>query len=119
MDSRFIEVSREETNRSVGAPTSTAVGKSTAHGRAVQSLALRAFTARKRPTTHYALRSERRTAKGHLAHRLKSVAGISVDADMIFDFHVKRIHEYKRQSLNVLRIGRPPEDGASAAGRGR
>lgn len=46
----------------------------------------------------------KRIAKGHLAHWLKSVAGISVDADMIFDCHVKRIHEYKRQLLNVLRI---------------
>jgi glycogen phosphorylase len=46
----------------------------------------------------------KRIAKGHLAHWLKSVAGISVDADMIFDCHVKRIHEYKRQLLNVLRM---------------
>ncbi len=46
----------------------------------------------------------KRTAKGHFAYWLKTAAGISVDADMIFDCQVKRIHEYKRQLLNVLRI---------------
>lgn len=30
--------------------------------------------------------------------------GESVDADTLFDVHVKRIHEYKRQLLNVLHI---------------
>jgi starch phosphorylase len=46
----------------------------------------------------------KRTVKEHFAHWLKSTAGIIVDADMIFDCQVKRIHEYKRQLLNVLRI---------------
>src|SRR5207247_1497749 len=31
-------------------------------------------------------------------------AGQTVDPDTIFDCHVKRIHEYKRQLLNALRI---------------
>jgi glycogen phosphorylase len=30
--------------------------------------------------------------------------GVSVDCDTIFDCHIKRIHEYKRQLLNALRI---------------
>jgi starch phosphorylase len=30
--------------------------------------------------------------------------GFSVDAETIFDCHIKRIHEYKRQLLNALRI---------------
>src|SRR4029079_1591357 len=31
-------------------------------------------------------------------------AGLSVDPDTIFDCQVKRIHEYKRQLLNALRV---------------
>ena len=35
---------------------------------------------------------------------LRSTTGQSVDPDSIFDCQVKRIHEYKRQLLNALRI---------------
>jgi starch phosphorylase len=35
---------------------------------------------------------------------LKSSCGQSVDPDTIFDCHIKRIHEYKRQLLNALRL---------------
>src|SRR5204863_847572 len=38
------------------------------------------------------------------AHWLESSFGQRVDPDTIFDCQVKRIHEYKRQLLNVLRI---------------
>ena len=35
---------------------------------------------------------------------LKANSGESVDPDTIFDCQIKRIHEYKRQLLNALRI---------------
>ncbi|HVN47137.1 MAG TPA: glycogen/starch/alpha-glucan phosphorylase [Steroidobacteraceae bacterium] len=46
----------------------------------------------------------KRTAKGLFANWLQTTAGFSVDPDTIFDCHIKRIHEYKRRLLNVLRI---------------
>jgi starch phosphorylase len=44
------------------------------------------------------------SAKREFAAWLQSSSGIAVDPDSIFDCHVKRIHEYKRQLLNALRI---------------
>src|SRR5262249_25295468 len=38
------------------------------------------------------------------ANRLKASTGELVDPDTVFDCQVKRIHEYKRQLLNALRI---------------
>jgi starch phosphorylase len=43
-------------------------------------------------------------AKVHFADWLKSTTGQVADPDTIFDCQVKRIHEYKRQLLNALRI---------------
>lgn len=43
-------------------------------------------------------------AKHHFADWLKMTSGVVVDPDTIFDCQIKRIHEYKRQLLNVLRI---------------
>jgi starch phosphorylase len=43
-------------------------------------------------------------AKWHFADWLHWSSGIRVDPDTIFDCHVKRIHEYKRQLLMALRI---------------
>jgi glycogen phosphorylase len=43
-------------------------------------------------------------AKVRFAHWLKSTSGKIVDPATIFDCHIKRIHEYKRQLLNALRI---------------
>jgi glycogen phosphorylase len=43
-------------------------------------------------------------AKTSFANWLKAVSGVVVDPVSIFDCQVKRIHEYKRQLLNALRI---------------
>jgi glycogen phosphorylase len=46
----------------------------------------------------------KREAKVQFANWLKSTSGHVVDPDTIFDCHIKRIHEYKRQLMNALRI---------------
>jgi starch phosphorylase len=51
-------------------------------------------------------RAAKRTAKARFADWLKSSSGLAVDPDSIFDVQIKRIHEYKRQLLNVLHIVR-------------
>jgi glycogen phosphorylase len=45
-----------------------------------------------------------RAAKLHFVDWLKRSCGETVDPDSIFDCQIKRIHEYKRQLLNALRI---------------
>ncbi len=44
----------------------------------------------------------RRTNKIALARLVADQLGIRLDPDALFDVHIKRIHEYKRQLLNVL-----------------
>ena len=51
-----------------------------------------------------AFRKAKQEAKVQFADWLRSTSGQSVDPDSIFDCQVKRIHEYKRQVLNALRI---------------
>ncbi|PYN30170.1 MAG: glycogen phosphorylase [Candidatus Rokuibacteriota bacterium] len=51
-----------------------------------------------------AVRAAKRSAKTAFAQWLRSASGQTVDPDTIFDSQVKRIHEYKRQLLNALRI---------------
>ncbi|HSG64827.1 MAG TPA: glycogen/starch/alpha-glucan phosphorylase [Gammaproteobacteria bacterium] len=46
----------------------------------------------------------KRTNKEIVASQLLASTGISVDPASIFDVQVKRIHEYKRQHLNILHI---------------
>jgi len=49
-------------------------------------------------------RGIKRQAKVRLAEQIQHSCSISLDPDSLFDIHVKRIHEYKRQHLNVLHI---------------
>ena len=51
-----------------------------------------------------AFRRAKREAKSQFAGWLKSTSGQVIDPDSIFDAQVKRIHEYKRQLLNALRV---------------
>jgi starch phosphorylase len=46
----------------------------------------------------------RYAAKTRLAEVIRRRTGIAVDVDSMFDVQVKRIHEYKRQHLNILRV---------------
>jgi glycogen phosphorylase len=49
-------------------------------------------------------RAVKRSAKEHLSNYVRSACKVSLDPDALFDVQVKRIHEYKRQQLNVLHI---------------
>ena len=51
-----------------------------------------------------AFRKAKREAKSKFAQWLSTTSGQSVDPNSMFDSQVKRIHEYKRQLLNALRI---------------
>jgi starch phosphorylase len=51
-----------------------------------------------------AIRDAKRRAKAQFAQWLEVELGVTVDPASIFDCQVKRIHEYKRQLLNGLRV---------------
>ncbi len=50
------------------------------------------------------IRGAKHDAKASFANWLQSTSGVVVNPDSIFDSLVKRIHEYKRQLLDALRI---------------
>jgi len=52
----------------------------------------------------HAFRQVKQINKLRLAHLIRETTGLQVPADSLFDVQVKRIHEYKRQLLNVLHI---------------
>jgi glycogen phosphorylase len=49
-------------------------------------------------------RAVKRANKADLAAVVAARAGVECDPDSLFDVQVKRIHEYKRQHLNVLHV---------------
>jgi starch phosphorylase len=55
-------------------------------------------------TLQAAFRKAKHDAKWQFTEWLTWTSGIPVDPDSIFDCQIKRIHEYKRQLLNALRI---------------
>src|SRR5262249_2069619 len=46
----------------------------------------------------------KRANKRDFAQLAQARAGVAVDPDSLFDVQVKRIHEYKRQHLNILHV---------------
>ncbi|MBQ8250037.1 MAG: glycogen/starch/alpha-glucan phosphorylase [Clostridia bacterium] len=50
------------------------------------------------------IESIKRSNKVNFAIYAESRCGVKLDPDSVFDVHIKRMHEYKRQLLNVLRI---------------
>jgi glycogen phosphorylase len=56
------------------------------------------------PAFQEAFQKAKREAKSHFADWLKATSGQTIDPDTIFDCQIKRIHEYKRQMLNALRV---------------
>lgn len=55
-------------------------------------------------TFRHKWRLVKRAAKSGLADYIKHTVGITVNPDSVFDIQAKRIHEYKRQHLNILNI---------------
>jgi starch phosphorylase len=53
---------------------------------------------------HRQFRGIKRTNKQRLADEVMRRTGVEIDVDSLFDVQVKRIHEYKRQLLNLLYV---------------
>jgi starch phosphorylase len=59
---------------------------------------------RKDPVFQEKFMAAKRANKVRLASHIERTTGIRVSPDSLFDVQVKRIHEYKRQLLNVLHV---------------
>ena len=51
-----------------------------------------------------AFRAVKYDNKLRLAHKIESLIDVKLNPDSLFDVQIKRIHEYKRQLLNVLHV---------------
>jgi starch phosphorylase len=51
-----------------------------------------------------AFAAAKRSNKARLARLVEQLTGVQVDPSSLFDVQVKRIHEYKRQLLNLLQV---------------
>ncbi len=51
-----------------------------------------------------AFRVVKRANKVRLANKIESLTGVALNIDSLFDVQIKRIHEYKRQLLNILHV---------------
>jgi len=56
------------------------------------------------PSFRAEFRGVKRANKGRLEKLILDLTRVSVDADSVFDVQVKRIHEYKRQLMFVMRV---------------
>lgn len=56
------------------------------------------------PQFHVTWQQAKRENKQRLVDLVKQKCGVEFDINMLFDVQVKRIHEYKRQLLNVLHV---------------
>jgi starch phosphorylase len=65
---------------------------------------LKPLAAPRNKSFHAQWRAVKRANKERLAALVKTECGVEFDPDALFDVQVKRIHEYKRQLLNVLHV---------------
>lgn len=56
------------------------------------------------PAFREEFREIKRRNKEKLAREVFNTTAVAIDPQSMFDVHVKRIHEYKRQLLNVMRV---------------
>jgi glycogen phosphorylase len=49
-------------------------------------------------------RAVKRANKARLADKVRALTGVALPLDAMFDVHIKRIHEYKRQLMNILSV---------------
>ena len=65
---------------------------------------LKPFAEPQHSTFHQAWREVKLANKQRLAQLVKAECGVDFDPHALFDIQVKRIHEYKRQLLNILHV---------------
>ena len=78
--------------------------RSATAGRATSSGCASSSRSPRTPAFRAEWRAVKRANKADLAAVIEARAGVACDPDSLFDVQVKRIHEYKRQHLNVLHV---------------